>query len=76
VTDDDDNTATQEQQHARWRSTYLEHALHARHRARVPLTDVLIEGPGFLQGSEGRVAVRSEQRSRSEGIGDNDTAMQ
>ena len=41
--DDDDNMATREQQHARWRSTYVEHAPHVRHRARVPGTDVPIE---------------------------------
>ena len=72
----DDDMATVEQQQAGWRTTYIEHVRHVRHRAHVPITDGLIEGPGFLQGSEGRVAVRSEQRSRSEGIGDNDTAMQ
>jgi hypothetical protein len=53
--------ATQEQQkHAGWRSTYLEHASHVRHRAHVPITD-LIEGIGILQRSEGRAAVWSEQ---------------
>jgi hypothetical protein len=66
---DDDDTGTEEQQHAGWRSTYPEHASHVRHRAHVPVTDGLIEGPGFLQRSEGRAAVRSERRSRSEGIG-------
>ena len=34
-----------------------------------PRADVLIEGLGSLQRSEGRAAVWSEQRSRSEGIG-------
>ena len=65
----DDDTATQEQRHAGWRSTYIEHAIHVRHRAHVPITDGLIEGTGILQRSEGREAVWSEQRSRSEGIG-------
>ena len=65
-----EDTATQEQQHARWRNTYSEHGLHARHRARVPITDGLIEGSGFLQHVEGRAVVWSEKRCRSEGIGD------
>jgi hypothetical protein len=69
VTGDEDDTAMQEQQHAGWRSTYLEHAIHVPHRAHVPITDGLIEGTGKLQRSEGREAVLSEQRSRSEGIG-------
>ena len=34
-----------------------------------PRADVLIEDRGFLQHGEGRAAVWSEQRSRSEGIG-------
>ncbi len=74
---DEDDTATQEQQHARWRNTYKEHATHVRHRAHVPVTDGLIEGIGSLQRSEGRAAVWSERRSRSEGMGDDDdTATQ
>jgi hypothetical protein len=77
-TGDDDNTATLEQQHAGWRNTYREHVTHVRHRAHVPMviTDGLIEDRGSLQRSEGRAAVWSEQRSRSEGIGDDDTATQ
>ena len=75
--DDEDDTATQEQQHARWRNTYIEHASHVRHRAHVPVTDVLIEDSGILHRSEGQTAVRSEERSRGEGMGDdNDTATQ
>ena len=65
-----DDTATQEQQHAGWRNTYREHAVHIRHRAHVPISDGLIEVRGCLQRSEGREAVWSEWRSRSEGIGD------
>ena len=42
-TGDDDDTAMQEQQHAGWRSTYLEHVIHGRHRARVPATDVHVK---------------------------------
>ena len=57
----DDDMATLEQQHARWRNTYHEHGLHFRHPARVPITDGLIEGPGKLQRSEGRAAVWREQ---------------
>jgi hypothetical protein len=57
----DDDMATQEQQHAGWRNTYIEHATHVRHRAHVPITDGLIEGIGILQRSEGRAAVWSEQ---------------
>ena len=64
-----DDAGTQPQQHAGWRNTYHEHPLHVRHRAHVPITDGLIEGPSKLQRSEGRAAVWSEQRSRSEGIG-------
>ena len=57
----DDDMATQEQQqHAGWRSTYIEHPLHVRHRAHVPITDGLIEGLGTLQRSEGRASVWSE----------------
>jgi hypothetical protein len=67
-TGDDDDTATLEQRHARWRSTYLEHAIHVPHRAHVPITDGLIEGLGILQRSEGRASVWSERQSRSEGI--------
>jgi hypothetical protein len=68
-----DDTAMQEQQqHAGWRSTYIEHALHIRHRAHVPITDGLIEGLGKLHRSEGRAAVWSEQRSRSKGTADDD----
>ena len=58
---DEDDTVTQEQQHARWRNTYIEHVLHVRHRAHVPVTDGLIEGFGNLQRSEGRAAMWSEQ---------------
>jgi hypothetical protein len=58
---DDDDMATLEQQHAGWRNTYSEHALHVRHRAHVPITDGLIEGLGKLQRSEGRAAAWSEQ---------------
>ena len=76
---DDDDVATLEQQHAGWRITYSKHEPHVRHRAHVPITDGLIEGLGKLQRSEGRAAVRSERRPRSEGIGigdDDDTATQ
>ena len=59
--DDDDTAITQEQQHAGWRNTYIEHVRHVRHRAHVPCTDGLIEGRGILQRSEGRAAVWSEQ---------------
>ena len=59
---DDDDTATQEQQqHAGGGNTYIEHETHVRHRARVPVTDGLIEGSGILQRSEGRAAVWREQ---------------
>ena len=69
---DDDDTATQRRKssNTRCRNTYIEHAIHSPHRAHVPITDGLIEGTGSLQRSEGRAAVRSEQRSRSEGTGD------
>ena len=59
--DGDDDTATQEQQHAGWRITYKEHPIHVRHRAHVPITDGLIEGSGNLQCSEGRAAAWREQ---------------
>ena len=58
---DDDDMATQEQQLAGWRSTYIEHAIHVRHRAHVPITDGLIEGKGSLQRSKGRAAVWRDQ---------------
>ena len=67
--DDDDTATLEQQQHTRWRSTYIEHPLHVRHRAHVPVTDVLIEGKSFLQRSEGRAAMWSEQRSRGRGEG-------
>ena len=79
VTGDEDDTAMQEQQHAGWRNTYVEHARHVRHRAHVPITDGLIEGIGKLQRIEGRAAVWSEQRFPSEGtadVDDDDMAMQ
>ena len=61
-TGDDDDTATlEQQQHAGWRNTYIEHVIHVRHRAHVPITDGLIEDIGSLQRSEGRAAVWSEQ---------------
>ena len=44
------------------RNTYDEHPAHARHLARVPLTDVLVEGKGLLQYIQGRMAVSSEHR--------------
>jgi hypothetical protein len=55
------DAATQEQQYAGWRSTYIEHVRHVRHRAHVPIIDGLIEDRGTLQSSEGRAAVWSEQ---------------
>ena len=58
---DDDDMATQEQQHAGWRITYKEDGSHVRHRAHVPVTDGLIEGKGTLQRSEGRAAVWRDQ---------------
>ena len=54
-------TKLEQQQHAGWRSTYIEHASHVRHRAHVPITDGLIEDRGFLQYDEGRAVVWSEQ---------------
>ena len=45
------------------RNTYVEHILHGRHRARVPVTDGLVEGIGILQQCiQGRMAVSSERR--------------
>jgi hypothetical protein len=52
---DGEETTTAKQQAAR--NTYSEHANHVRHRARVPVTDGLVEGIGFLQCNEGRMAV-------------------
>ncbi len=56
-TDDDDMATQEQQQHAGWRNTYSEHAMHVRHRAHVPITDGLIEGLSILQRSAGRAAV-------------------
>ncbi len=57
-----DDTATEEQQqHAGWRSTYIEHGPHARHLAHVPSTDGLIEGTSTLQRREGRADAWSER---------------
>ena len=69
IGDNDDTATLEQQQHAGWRSTYIEHGVHVRHRAHVPVTDGLIEGIGTLHRSEGRMAVWGEWRSRSEGIG-------
>jgi len=55
---DDDHKATlEQQQHAGWWSTYIEHALHVSQRAHFPISDGLIEGLGMLQRSEVRTAV-------------------
>jgi hypothetical protein len=59
--DDDDMATLEQQQHAGWRNTYIEHAVHVRHRAHVPVTDGLIEGFGIRQRSAGRAAVWSKQ---------------
>ena len=67
IGDNDDTATPEQQQHAGWRNTYSKHGIHVRHRAHVPVTDVLIEGKSFLQRSERRAAVRSEQRSRGRG---------
>ncbi len=69
---DEDDTATQEQQHARRRNTYSKHGIHVRHRAHVPVTDGLIEGSRKLQRSEGRAAGWRGRRSRSAGMVDVD----
>ena len=45
------------------RNTYVEHIAHVRHRARVPVTDGLVEGSGTLQlYIQGRMAESSERR--------------
>ena len=59
--DDDDTATLEQQQHAGWRITYIEHGFHVRHRAHVPVTDALIEGSGILHRSEGRAAVWRDQ---------------
>ncbi len=56
------------------RTTYQEHVAHAGHGARDPVTDVLVEGLGTLQHSDGRMAARS-QRQRVEGTGDGEKGM-
>ena len=75
-TGDDDDTATRQQQKARWRVTYTEHVCHGRQGARVPATNVLIEDTSSLQSSEGRMVSWSERRYPSEGTGDDETATQ
>ncbi len=40
---DDDDMATQPQQHTRWRNTYKEHETHVRHGAHVPARQVWVE---------------------------------
>jgi hypothetical protein len=62
IGDDDDTAMRQQQQQAGWINTYPEHVLHVHHQARVPFTDVLIEGSGKLWRSEGRMVVCSEGR--------------
>ena len=45
------------------RNTYVEHGIHGRHRARVPVTDGLVEESGTLQQYiQGRMTVSSERR--------------
>jgi hypothetical protein len=61
IGDNDDTATLEQQQHAGWRNTYIEHDSHVRHRAHVPITDGLIEGSGSLHRSEGRAAVWREQ---------------
>ena len=56
------------------RTTYQEHVAHIGHRARDPVTDVLVEVTGILQHSDGRVAARSE-RQCVEGAGDGEKGM-
>ena len=56
------------------RTTYLEHVAHVGHGARVPVTDGLVEGPGTLQHSDGRMAARSE-RQCVEGAGDGEKGI-
>ena len=52
----------------------IEHVAHIGHRARDPVTDVLVEVTGILQHSDGRVAARSE-RQCVEGAGDGEKGM-
>jgi len=52
---DDEEATTAKHQAAR--NTYREHANHVPHRARVPVTDGLVERLGILQCNEGRMAV-------------------
>jgi hypothetical protein len=52
-----------------WRIEVKKIWLH-RNLLDAPRADVLIEGPGSLQRSQGRAAVWSERRSRSEEMGD------
>jgi hypothetical protein len=52
------------------RTTYIEHILHVRHRAHVPIADGLIEVIGILHRRDGRAAVWRERRSRGGGTGD------
>jgi hypothetical protein len=56
------------------RTTYPEHVAHVGHGARDPVTDVLVEGIGILQHSDGRMAARSE-RQCVEGAGDGEKGM-
>ncbi len=56
-----DDAGTQPQQQTGWRNTYIEHLLHVRHRAHVPVTDGLVEGKGSLHRSAGRAAVWRDQ---------------
>ena len=43
IGDNDDTATPEQQQHAGWRNTYNEHAVHVRHRARVPARQVWVE---------------------------------
>ena len=68
--DGDDDVHAEQQQHAGWRSTYTRTSLDmsvTELMSQLPMS--LIEDLGILQRSEGREAMWSEQRSRSEGIG-------
>ena len=56
-----------------WENTYIEHIAHVRHRARVPVTDGLVERNGTLQYIEGRMAAWSD-RVHSKGRDDDQIA--
>ena len=71
-----DDAGTQPQQQTGWRNTYIEHLLHVRHRAHVPVTDGLVEAKAaYIAARDGRpCGVISDVGARGWGTDDDNMA--